>query len=322
MLLEKNYKRNKNGEIVKREIVEIKCDRCGREWESKYGCRKNKILDIDLCVNCRSKLSWSKTDNTKKNHSKKRLICDNCGKEYERIPSRIYQSIHNFCSHGCHFDFDKKKRYGEIENTFDQKLNEVAYLVGLILGDGHIKKRQKRTSNIILAFDYSEVWRPLIEMAKNVLSELKIIFSDNQIPINNCKIIDFNLPDHILEKCGILYSGDKFYANPFPKDEIIANINYAAGLLNSDGQFVSSKNEKWGSSYRFSNTVKSITCSLSKCLSYNDIEHTVSEYKGRFDKRTGKTNRKCYIVYVGVKGVKALKDKCSLKLKGDCNASQ
>jgi ssDNA-binding Zn-finger/Zn-ribbon topoisomerase 1 len=315
MIVEKKYKRNENGEISKREIVEIICDKCGKTWESKYSSRKNKILECDLCKNCRNKRAWSKTANTKKGHNKIDVVCKNCLKAYKKTPSSII-SKNIFCSHKCKNDYALTKRYGHLEKSFEQSKNEVAYLSGLILGDGHLNKRQKRTTNINISFDYTEKWRFLITEAKTILNNLQIKWTEDKNVRRNCKTINFILPDSILEKYMFLYFGDKFTAQPIPVKCITENINFASGLINADGQFVYFKNKNWSSSYRFSNTVKSIVQSLSLCLSYNKINHSVNEHKGRFDKRTGKTNKNYFVIYIGKEGTKLLEKISSFKLKG------
>lgn len=315
MLIEKGYRRNKNGEIVKRETVEIKCDKCGREWKSLYGYRKRKLLDIDLCVYCRNKLAWSKTENTKENHLKVTLTCDNCKKEYEKIPSRLCKNINNFCSQKCRFDFDIKERYGHLEKSFDENSNEVAYLIGLIMGDGNINKRQKRTSTISIVFDFAERWNEMVVLSKSLLDKLQIKWWEAERPVMNCSCISFVLPDFILKKYGIFYSGNKFYAQPYPIISIIHNINYAAGLINSDGDFRVSKNSF---SYGFTNTVKSITSSLSECLSFHNIKHSNYERDGKIDKRTKNRNKNQFNIYIGGKeNFRILHALCRFPLKGE-----
>ena len=66
MIIEKNYKRNINGKIIRREIVEVKCDQCGKQWNAIYYTRINKVLDADLCKSCRAKLKKAQ-EATKRN---------------------------------------------------------------------------------------------------------------------------------------------------------------------------------------------------------------------------------------------------------------
>ena len=310
------YKRNSNGEISKRTIVKIKCDRCGRQWESKYEYRKKKRLNSDLCRNCRNKLAWSKSLHKKESRKKIDLVCENCNKIYKKNPSSVIGNKHNFCSHKCRADKAIKEKYGHLLKTFEENPNEVSYLIGLILGDGYLRKRYWRTTGITIAFDNSLKWAELQDLAKAILSKLQINYNEGKVR-KNCKILTFILPDHILEKYDILYSGNKFDNQPSPALVIKKNVNYAAGLLNSDGQFVYFPNGNWSSSYRFCNTVRSIVDSFSQCLKYNNIVHSLSSYDGRVDRRTGNKNKAQFIIYIGKDNVRKLHDICNFKLKGD-----
>lgn len=315
MLIEKEYEKNSRGIILEREIVEIKCDICGRTWEVSYSSRKRKTLSKDLCRSCRCNQNLSGIENRKKQHQKISFICAHCGTKYERIPSLVCGNAH-FCSRDCHHEFDINQRYGHLEKVFIKRPHHVSYLIGVILGDGHItKKEQKRTSTVIVAFDCSQKWVKLLEFFKNTLRILQIKWTESKIR-KNCKTINFVLPDYILKKFGILYCGDKFAAQPCPNNIVINNIHYAVGLLNSDGQFVFYANKNYSSSYRFCNTVESITNSLSKCLHFNKIEHSKTYVKGRFSKRTGKVNRPQFNLYIGKNNVDRLHELCLFPIKG------
>jgi hypothetical protein len=317
MLIEKSgYRRNGRGEIIKREIVEIKCDKCGKEWETIYDSRKKKILALDLCINCRAKRAWSKTSKTI-NHKKVEISCDNCNKMFKRKPSKITGLKHHFCSRDCKAEYFISQRYGQLEKNFTKNQNEVSYLFGLILGDGHLKKCGKeRTTNIFISFDSSSKWMELLEIAKKVLDKIKINWHIKKVKYSNCIVISFILPDYILEKYISLYSGNKFEAQPLPKSYIMQNINYAAGLLNSDG-YVYFNRKKNIIGYGFSNTVASIENSLHKCLSFNGVGYTKSTRFGRLDKRTGNTNKNEMRTYIGETGKDKLHKLCSFMLKGN-----
>lgn len=317
MLIEKQeYRRNRGGEIIKRESVEIKCDKCGKEWKTIYDSRKKKILQFDLCINCRAKLAWSKTPKNV-SHKKIEILCDNCGKAFKRKPSKVAGFKHHFCSRNCRAEHSVNLRYGHLEKTFQDNQNEVSYLLGLIFGDGHLKKIGKeRTTNIFISFDSSSKWTKLLDVAKKVLKKLKVNWHIRKVKRSNCIVISFILPDYILEEYMILYSGNKFDAQPFPNDSIMHNINYAAGLLNSDGYVYFNRNKKL-IGYGFSNTIKSIENSLHKCLSFNGIYYTKSTRIGRFDKRTGGTNKNELQTYIGESDKNKLHTLCSFRLKGN-----
>ena len=240
MLIEKDsYKKNKkSGEIIKRQIVLVKCDDCGKKWESLYDYRKRKKLKKDLCKSCRSKFNlrsqaslskrrWSKVD------SKINVLCYFCKKNIKKYPSQINKKGNNFCDVKCRDNFVLKK-YDILYDVFDKNPDEVAYLFGLILGDGHLRKMdQKNTTRIDIAFNSKET--DMIELAKNIMSKLKLNFY-SQIQKNcNCLHLGFVLPDNLLKKYNMLWEGSKFNANPYPIDEIINNINILVGLVNSDG---------------------------------------------------------------------------------------
>jgi len=316
MIIQKEYEKNSRGGILEREIVEVKCDLCGKTWETRYRSRKRKTLPMDLCTRCRCDKNFSGIENRKKQHQKINLICAHCGKDYRKTPSSICGDA-RFCSRDCHHEYDINNRYGHLAKVFDENADCVSYLVGTILGDGHImKKEQKRTSTIIVAFDCSKKWLELIKIFKKTLKVLGIKWRESKVR-KNCKTINFVLPDHMLKKYGILYCGNKFDANPYPDDGIVKNVNYAAGLLNSDGQFVCHKNKNYSSSYRFCNTVKTITNSLSICLESNGIKHSKTYVDGRLDKRTGKISRPQFNLYIGKENVDKLHNLSCFQIKGE-----
>ena len=60
---------------------------------------------------------------------KEHLICDNCGKEFERIPSTSSipnkdGDIHNFCCQQCYWDFRSKYHIGDKLYNTGKKMNE------------------------------------------------------------------------------------------------------------------------------------------------------------------------------------------------------
>lgn len=306
MLIDKPYRRNKSGQILKRETVEIRCDKCGIQWESLYGFRKNKTLKEDLCKSCRSKTAWTKPAS---DHSSREIACSCCSKLFLKIPSLINNSV-NYCSIDCRDKHNVELRYSHLHSSFRNNPDEVAYLIGLILGDGHCKKSAKRTTRICIAFDVSGQWNHFINLFKSVADKLGLMVFEEPKSHKHCQMIGFVLPDELLNEYGALYSGNKFTAQPKPSEKIIANINYAAGLLNSDGCFSND-------TYAFHNTVKSIADSFSMCLSLNGIHHTRFEYDGRFDKRTNRTGLRRYQVNIATQqGIERLHQILKFETKG------
>lgn len=306
MLIEKDYRRNRNGDITKRTIVEIQCDKCGTRWESAWSNRKRKLVEQDLCARCRNKRPWVKGETFD-------ITCSNCGKVKNR-PLSLLKDGPKFCSLSCRDEHNVKSNYGHLFESFKTNPNEAAYLFGLILGDGHLKKHAKRTTRVSIAFDINGKWGRLLHVAKNIFDKLRIQWFEEPRSHKNCQMIGFVLPDDLLAQYGMLFSGNKLSAQPSPSPDIITNINYAAGLLNSDGWYI--KNDR-RESYGFNNTVASIADSFSKCLSTNNIHHTRFEQAGRFDLRTQRTNKRQYQIDMATaKAIKQIHDMCIFPTKG------
>ena len=317
MLVIKNYRTNKNGDIIGNERVETICDKCGKHWISSYISRKNKVVKEDLCRRCLALKSISEQKirpcELSKRYPRKippkiEITCLGCGTKKLKNPSQVHK-VNNFCSVGCRDQYWVKTKYGHLEHVFEKNINEVAYLIGLIMGDGHIRNSGKQTVRIGIAFDFSGKWNYLMEQAKNVLDKLQINWFEEQKSHHNCKMIGFVLSNYLLGKYGVFHYGDKFKTQPFPSETIYQNINYAAGLLNSDGYY--------RQYYRFVNTVRSIVDSFSACLSLNGIKHTITECGGKLDQRTNNISKKQYLVYVigGKKMTEKLRQNCSFELK-------
>lgn len=322
MLVEKDYKRNRiTGEIVKREIVEVICDKCGRKWETLYDYRKRKTLKNDLCGSCRAKLSATKTlvllsDYRwgRVKHSQIEITCKNCNTK-KLINSSLYKEGNSFCCINCRDEYWRKTKYGHLSESFRNNPNETAYLIGLILGDGHLKKIGKKTTRASIAFDFSGKWSKLLDIAKEILNKLKIEWHEEPKAHKSCKMVGFILPDEILKEYEILFSGNKFSAQPVPSKEIENNFNYAAGLLNSDGHF---NTRDKGCNYTFVNTVKTIRDSLSRCFDRHNIKYRAYEINGTIDKRTNNLNKKQYHLYIGGREmVEAMHKLSSFAMKGN-----
>lgn len=292
MIIEKSeYKRNKNGEIVQSQEVVIKCDSCGEEWHSLYEYRKRKKHKEDLCLKCRSKIRFKKGKIDKPSQI---IKCDQCGKEFKKYNAQINEK--NYCSIKCRDD-SWLKRYQQLYITFEQYPNEFAYLCGLILGDGCLKKQQKRTTKVIIAFDVK--YPELLEYAVNILNLLQIPFHRNEKSYANCVPISFSLPDDLLQKYDMLWNGNKFDAQPKPIDKIVNNIYFLGGLINSDGNVGFRKEKETIYEFiRFVNTCKSIVDCYIQCINTNRFEYKLYSYDPIIHKKTGKLQKRSYIVMI------------------------
>ena len=170
-------------------------------------------------------------------------------------------------------------------DTFNNNPNEVAYLFGLILGDGHLKKIPscRTTTRVSIAFD--KKYQPLINTFESVGNTLKIHYFVEPKIHDNCQMIGFSMPDDILKKYNMLWNGAKYNSQPHPSTKIVRNINFASGLINSDGHI--RKKYKNNKSIHFYNTVKTIVSAYTECLDKNNIYYTINKRKGKIDKRNG-----------------------------------
>jgi len=254
-----------------------------------------------------SKRRWSDED------SKINIVCSFCDNNIKKYPSFIGKK-NNFCDMECRDKYVLKK-YDALYDTFENNIDEVAYLFGLMLGDGHLRKMdQKNTTRVDISFNTKE--KDMIKLAKNVMSKLEINFY-SQIQKNcNCLHLGFILPDNLLKKYDMLWIGSKFHANPYPVERIMENINFVAGLINSDGwcgHFHSRKNLK---RIVFCNTVRSIVDSLESSLGKNKIDYRCYHRDGVIDKRTKKKNKEQWVVSINKKEtISKLINECSYNLK-------
>lgn len=299
MLIEKeSYRRNKRtGDIVKRQKVELKCDVCEKQWTTLYDYvkRKRKTPGDDgknYCASCVAKKKAArciKLNRRKVTNIEVQCLC--CNKKFLKNPSRVRKN--NFCSLRCRDEYNLNKKYGHLFDTFKNNPNEVAYLFGLILGDGHLRKLdQKNTTRICIAFDVK--YNDLIEAFKKVAEILEINYFIEPKKHNNCQVLGFVLPDKLLKRYGMLYSGAKYDNQPIPIDEVVDNINFAVGLINSDGWC--GYNRKKYRAIAFNNTVHSIVNCFKQSLEYNNLYFKTYFYKGRKDKRTGNTGKDQWMV--------------------------
>ncbi len=293
-----SYKRNVNGEIINRQKIRVSCDRCGKEKETLQGEYKRRLnKDNDYCrtcsnvlgiIGCRGKKSAGKT--------KIEVLCEYCHKTTLKYKNIINENDHNFCSLNCNIKYDYEKRYGYLLKNLDNYKNELCYLMGTILGDGTIVDSGKMTKRIAIYCDTGD--KGDVEVIKNITNILDDIYIGYFLVNNrsNCRAITFNFPNEVLSFFGMLFSGDKFKAQPRPNKTCTNNINFAVGLFNSDGYFV----KRLSSNCRvlsFNNTVKSIIGSLKECLTANNIYCKERERKR---KRRGSSNlwKKSYDIWV------------------------
>jgi len=293
MIIDKpEYRKNSKGDISRRQIVTVKCDICGKEWDTAYEHRQRKTLKDDRCSTCRRPPKGNAC--YFKRHKPVDIICSHCGKVFFKAKSQVRSSI--YCSRACYIQADLK-RFEHLPKTFQEHPNELAYLCGLILGDGYLRSRGKHTTQIIVAFD--EKYPELIKLACDILEKLQIIHSLQPQVKAHCQVINFSLPSALLQRYGMLWNGDKYREQPKPIDDIVNNINLAAGLINSDGHVVLIRNKY--ENIGFTNTVKSIVQSLKQCLNYNDIQFSSYHYNLSPDKRTGKIYHSSYQIRIGRK---------------------
>lgn len=314
MIIQKDYyKRNKKtGDIVKRQKIWVKCEICGEEWETLYEYIKYRKLKKILCKDCRAKNRHIR----RKCKKKKKIYCYFCGKE-------LFRSVHlikeqNFCSKQCSDKSYLQSKYEHLEKIFDKNLNDVAYLFGLILGDGHFKKtEQKKTTRISIAFNAQQ--KKLISIFEKIAKKLEINYFTEPKIHNNCQMIGFVLPDKLLKKYNLCFNGSKYKEQPSINKNLCNNINFIIGMINSDGCHYLTK-KKYETIW-ISGTVKSIIDSCCDCLYVNDIDYRLYYYKGRIDKRNGNLNKGKYLINISKKNtLKRLKEKISFKIKELSNA--
>jgi len=314
------YHRNeKTGDIIKRQKVLVKCDECGKEWETLYQNIKRRKIEKNLCSSCRNKGPKVTKDPNGRNYRKNKISCLWC-KNVFYSPS---SSKRKYCSVKCYEKHSIYKKYNHLFKYFKDNINEVAYLFGLILGDGHLRKNTKETIRIFIAFHIKD--KKIISVSKKIFKKLKIKFFVEPKYHRNCQSIGFVLPNKLLKNYGMLFWGNKHKAQPKIKANIYKNINFAAGLLNSDGYY--QKNKNGNEVLGVNNTVESIIDSYKKCLYFNKVGYRYCVCKKKIDKRTGKIYKDSLIVTIGKKNnILKFRNLVSFYIKGnkkyakkDCN---
>jgi hypothetical protein len=311
MIIESNaYRRNlKSNEIIKRQLVRVRCDKCSTEWSTLYAYRKRKVYSEDLCRTCRTSLSYSRQIPFGLRRKKcKNIKCIQCHTNLVVCPS---QKKRKFCSIACRDRFGYEKKYKHLHRVFESKPDETSYLFGLILGDGNFRESGYGHTRVNIAFDAKDP--KSMDTAEKVLNELKISFFKEPSSNGNCKHWGFVLPDSLLQKYKMYWHGDKFNAQPFPTSNVVENPNFAAGFLNSDGCC------GWHKSYErltANNITESIIKAFKQCLTYNRIHFTENTVPPKLDKRTGNYNRLAYTVGIFRKQhILALRNICKYRIK-------
>jgi hypothetical protein len=246
---------------------------------------------MDLCKSCRKKTGKKR----KSNENPIKIKCNNCGVKFQRFYSNL-GGKNCYCSKLCE-SLSSLKKYEHLKKTFKENKDEVAYLFGMILGDGHVKRCQKYTAKINIAFDTHHP--KILELFKKVMAKLKINFHVEPMIHENCQKINFTLPNQLLKRYNMLWDGDKFQAQPMPKSVITNNINFASGLIDSDGNLRTTP--EGFESIRFCNTCKSIVESMSKTLNKNNIFFGLYYYVLKPDKRSGKMPKPVYNIVISRK---------------------
>lgn len=301
MIIKKNYRKNKNGRIVRNEIVDIKCDDCKKIRKVKYSVFLESKRD-GLCHSCSVKKAGLE--------KRKTIIkkCNNCKKDILLTPCLTKQNNY-YCNIKCRDAHRFNKKFCHLQDKFDKNIDCVAYLFGLILGDGHCRKTQKITTRISIAFDVK--YQKLMDVAIDVFNTLGINWFKEPNIHNNCQSIGFSVPDDLIKNYEMFFSGDKYKVQPYPSEKILRNINFVSGLINSDGNF--DKNER----INFSNTVKSIVLSFENCLKFNNIDYRIRFAKHNVDKRTGNVPKDSWHISISKKNTKQLRKITKIPFKGD-----
>lgn len=251
--------------IKYRSVVKIKCDKCGGDWETTYSVYRRKKLEKDYCRSCKNSLgitgvkgghselvrqAWSAGGIRKVNAVDVKCKC--CGKDFKRNAAQIVERV--FCSTDCRHDDDLKSRYGNIAKFFEDNPDEVAYFIGLVMGDGCISRMGERTSMVSISFDAKYGY--LIETAKIVMNVLGVTM--HRLDRNECGtvVLETILPRTLLDKYGLDIDGDKYRFQPCVNGNISHNPHFILGLINSDGYVA--RRIRGGCYMQLTNTVRSI----------------------------------------------------------------
>ncbi len=302
----------KTGRPRTRDRVCIRCDNCASQWTTTWAVYQKKILNSDYCRSCKNKLGISgvkgghsqKVKSAWKKHGIQKVMiktikCDNCQIEFQRCRSQI-NTTKNFCSTNCRCLYNFDRLYNHLFRTFKSNQNDVAYLTGLMLGDGGFRASGSRTTYITISFDIKQ--RYLIDIAETALNNLKIHFSTIDRQKTNVAEIKFHLPRKILASLGIDIHGSKNRCQPFPFSEVIKNINFIGGLINSDGYHAKRQNNHHY--IQLTNTTESIIKAFCQSLDHWSMKHRISTY------HSGNANEKTrYDVFVS--GSKQINLLCS-----------
>jgi hypothetical protein len=312
MLVENTaYHRNPNSnEIIKRQVVEVSCDQCNGRWMSVYDeiKKRRRLCKPDLCRSCRTR-NRQPYEIVNHKHDQTCAFCRNSFKTYKN----------EYCSQRCFYAYQSNSEAARLRKTFESNPDELAYLCGLILGDGHLYRSGAFNTRIHLAFNARE--RHIQCIAAKVLRKLRIRFYRVRKEYANCQSWGFVVPDQILSTIQMLWHRDKHSAQPKPIEKIQSNANFVAGLINSDGCYTKIRNTHYRFSFR--NTVHSIVESFAHCLSNHDIKYTRRVCLPKIDKRTGKLPKVAQEINIARNNqIEKLRSLCKFPMKGATTLSQ
>lgn len=130
----------------------------------------------------------------------------------------------------------------------------------------------------------------VLEQTTSILRALSLPFGVYQNR-ENCKNVQLSLPIELLDVMGLSYEGDKFSNIPVIESDCVANVNFALGLLNSDGYHLAHSNGRGREELRFCTTVPNIATAFTDCLRANAIgfsgpylwEHRNAKWRPRIE---------------------------------------
>lgn len=295
MILDRAYDRNsKTGEIKASETLAIRCDRCPAEWSAlcKHYRRNKKISQesLDLCVACRNRAGMNglkgRGVRPELLEAKKRGVrspsikivsCDFCGASFPRHENQIGAAV--FCGNRCRAEHGTLIRFNGFLEIYQRRDDEIAYLVGMILGDGSIMHRVPTSSTARIQVSCDAAKTEVISQLEETLRGLSIPYG-NSPNRESCRVISFSLPSSALPDLGLDFMGEKYLAQPTPAERYATNPNLIVGLINSDG-YVADRLERGARIVRFASTVSSIFESAKNCLR----ENGVTFYEGWYEPR-------------------------------------
>lgn len=183
-------------------LIKTTCDYCGKEYEcslANYSDRTNHYCSF----NCYTLDKPNHIGHGDKSQFYNRIsvLCDNCGKEMQIVPSRqnnknAYGESHHFCSHACYSEFRSKYYIGEKSVNYKREFSDIA--------KQHMSKSCSASMHLRMRLNTS-----IQKIIDDYLDDCNI----NHIPEYSMKYysIDVFLPDNQL---GIEIMGDYWHCNP------------------------------------------------------------------------------------------------------------